>query len=374
MPKKISLELEGYIRGLCDTGLSQRDIVQHLSKRNVSINQSTISRIKNNVGMEREHRSKGKIYTQRRDRPIRTKSMVAKVRRIVTKENPPKKQQLADKLGLSRRTLSRIIQEDCHLELRSKRNVLTLTDKQMQNRKTNSRKLYRNHLSADKSDFAVTLDEALFYFIPGNQTSKTCFIKRGYQTPEDWVRKVNEIQAPKVMVVAAMTSRGPLQARCVPIKTKVNALYYIDNVLRPIIEKELPTLFPDDMNKIFIHHDKATSHTANQTMAFLKEMKEKYGISYQEKEDIVVKRADVSPMDFFGFGWLKTKVQSRRVKTLQGFCKAIREEWSKLSPDVCKRVYESWKVRCRVVAEQQGKVCEGRKDIHRHRKSLFNCN
>lgn len=76
-------------------------------------------------------------------------------------------------------------------------------------------------------------------------------------------------------------------------------------------------------------------------MAFLSEIKEKYEILYQEMKDIVLKRVYVSPMDFFGFGCLKTKVKSTRVKTLKSFCNANRKEWSKLSSDACKRVYES---------------------------------
>jgi len=98
------------------------------------------------------------------------------------------------------------------------------------------------------------------------------------------------------MVVAGMSFRGPLKARFVPINSKMNAKYYIDHILKPVIEKELPTLFPNEMHKVFIHHDKASVHTADPTIAFLTKMSKKYGIHFQEKQDIIVKGADVSPM------------------------------------------------------------------------------
>ena len=137
-------------------------------------------------------------------------------------------------------------------------------------------------------------------------------------------------------------------------KTKVNATYYIDKFLRPIIEDELPVLFPGEMNKVFIHHEKASSYISKQTMTFLTQMREKYAISFECKEEIVVEGADVSPVDFNGFGWLINKVETSKYRTIGGFCKIIREEWSKLSKKTCENVFNACKIRCRVVANSDG--------------------
>ena len=134
------------------------------------------------------------------------------------------------------------------------------------------------------------------------------------------------------------------------------------------LKKELVPLFKDDMDKVFIHHDKASSHTAGKTVEFLTQMNEKYGITFQRKEDIVVKGADVAPMDFFGFGWLKSKVKKRRFRTFKGFVKTIREEWSKLSPQFCENVFEEWKARCLLIKKEQGRHIEQIKKIHNKRR------
>jgi len=210
------------------------------------------------------------------------------------------------------------------MEKRKKTRVHTLTEHEIKNRSRNSIRLYRS-ICGHRTQFSVTLDEAMFFFIPGQHSSDVFFVRKGEEIPENYVKQVREVQAPHVMVVAGMTGRGPLKARIVLPKTKINADYYIKKVLRPIIEKELPSLYPDDMDKLFVHHDKAPSHMANRTFDFLAEMKQKYGISFQVKEDIAVKGADCSPMDFFAFGWLKSKIKETKANTLKASAEASQD-------------------------------------------------
>ena len=170
------------------------------------------------------------------------------------------------------------------------------------------------------------------------------------------------------MVVAGMTFLGPAKARIIPMNVKINKDVYVDYVLKPLIEKELPLMFPEDMIKVFIHH-KATSHTARTTIEYLESMSQKFGISYQKKEDIVVKGADVAPMDFTGFSWLKRRVNMRRARTLKGLCKIIRQEWSMFSVPFCQNAFDSWKRRCRMVVDRQGNHIENVKSLHRKKTS-----
>ncbi|UYV75772.1 PRLHR [Cordylochernes scorpioides] len=56
------------------------------------------------------------------------------------------------------------------------------------------------------------------------------------------------------------------------------------------------------MDKVFLHHDKASSHTSNKTQQFLQEMKDTLGLNFIRNSDIPVKSPDASPLDFYGFG------------------------------------------------------------------------
>ena len=79
----------------------------------------------------------------------------------------------------------------------------------------------------------------------------------------------------------------------------------MEYVLKPLFTEHLPRLYPRDMDKVFFHHDKASSHTANLTIEYLEQMKDELGISYLNKKDIPVKCSDGSSLlDFFGFCFL----------------------------------------------------------------------
>lgn len=77
---------------------------------------------------------------------------------------------------------------------------------------------------------------------------------------------------------------------------------------------ELKKIFPyfdDKAYKVIIHHDKTTSHTAAN---YIENINKKYGMSFLNKVDTPVKGADISLMDFFGFGYIKQGMKNREQK------------------------------------------------------------
>ncbi|UYV72737.1 hypothetical protein LAZ67_10000469 [Cordylochernes scorpioides] len=179
--------------------------------------------------------------------------------------------------GTSLKTINNIIRKDLELDTRRKGKVHKLTPFHMKNRATNARKLYEEHLAGSRSEYTATLDEAWMYVTYCNGIRKICF-----------------------MVVGVMTGRGVLPLIKVPSKVKVNSEFYIECVLKPVIE-QLKDLYPGEMDKVFLHHDKASSHTSNKTQQFLQEMKDTLGLNNIRNSDIPVKSPDASPLDFYGF-------------------------------------------------------------------------
>ena len=121
------------------------------------------------------------------------------------------------------------------------------------------------------------------------------------------------------------------------------------------------------MSKVFFHHDKAPSHTANLTKDYLDQLKSSMGISYLEKQDIPVKAPDASPLDFYGFGYLKQQLSKRKARTLDGVWKLSQEIWSQIDVETCQKVFNAWKRRCRLISAKNGEQIEHTKDIHRRR-------
>lgn len=182
---------------------------------------------------------------------------------------------------------------------------------------------------------------------------------------ENYVCEKSEKFADKIMVVGAMSGRGTLPLIRVPHNVKINAKYYIEKVLKPLLEIEVPKLYGEDTSKVFVHHDAASSHTARITAQYAAELQQNLGITLISNKDIPVKSPDASPMDFFGFGVLKQAIFKRRATTMDGLCKVLDDEWSKITPEKCLKVFDSWKRRLRSISEKNGEHVENTKQIHR---------
>jgi hypothetical protein len=150
----------------------------------------------------------------------------------------------------------------------------------------------------------------------------------------------------------------------VPPKIKINGQTYVDNVLKPLFEKFLPEKYPNEMSKVVLHHDKASSHTCKLVQEYLKNLMMELGINYLKNNDIPTKAPDIALLDFFGFGYLKQMLFKTKVKTLSGLWKKCKELWSGIPQDMINRAFQAWKRRCRMVYNVHGNHIENTKKIH----------
>ena len=104
----------------------------------------------------------------------------------------------------------------------------------------------------------------------------------------------------------------------------------------------LPRLYPNEMDKVYFHHYKASSHTANLTTEYLVKMKAELGISCINKDEIPVKAPDGSPLDFFGFGYLKQRLCPEGPELWMVFGNFLRRYWSEIDIAQIQRVFNSW--------------------------------
>lgn len=139
------------------------------------------------------------------------------------------------------------------------------------------------------------------------------------------------------------------------------------NVLRWLLEIEIPKKYPGELLKVFIHHDAASSHTTKFMQQYAQDLKERTGMTLMSNSDIPIKSPDTSPKDFFGFGYLKQKRFKKKASTLAGLWKALRKEWQLVSPEMFQKVFENWKPRLRLVAKKDRLHVENTKTIHRRR-------
>lgn len=274
---------------------------------------------------------------------------------------------MAKKIGCSTKVVDRIIHEDLGLATRKKAVLHQLNDRQIQIRKTNARKLSREHVRPENYEFLVTLDEAWLYSDETDAPNPLCYLKRGENIENQAVLKQRELGGKKVMVVGILTGRGPIPLKFVQKNVKINSIYYCNEVLIPLVKKWLPELYPEALEKVFIHHDAATSHTSRYTTEVMKSLADDHQITFIDKEDIPIKSPDASPLDFFGFGHLKHQLKSRRPTIIQGLRKIASRLWMEIDSELIKKVFDSWHRRLLQIEYKSGHHIEHTKKIHRKR-------
>ena len=351
----------------CPGITSYRDVVKKLKVKGYFVSTMNVYNVVNSKGKQRKCEETGAKYKKCRPCPIVTPEVIKAIDQLTNRENVPTQSFIAQKVNVSQATVNRVIHDKLDKKTREKTKVHVLNLIEMKNRMSTCIRLYKNHLAGDKCKYVVTLDESWIHLkFQGNKTS-FCYIKRGESVPEDWVKQKRTLWEEKFMVIAVMTYYGTVPLFKLPHGRTMNAEFYVNNVLKPLIHNYLLPIFAEDMNKVFLHHDKSPVHTAEMTKLYLQSMTEKFGLTFISKEDIPVKGADCAPLDFYGFGYLKRKVESSGVRTIKGSWKKCQEVWSAISPRTCASVYQSWKRRCRKIYERRGSHVEQVKEIHKRK-------
>jgi hypothetical protein len=156
--------------------------------------------------------------------------------------------------------------------------VHALNAKHKRNRKTNCRKLYEGHLAGRKSEYMVTLDESYLYLQDGKISRRIYYSKSGNLDPK-FVKQKPEKFGDKIMIVGALTGGGVVPLIKVKQGVKANLDIDIEDVLKPILEESVAKLYPGELDKVFIHHDMATSHTSRKTSRYAQDLKARLGMT-----------------------------------------------------------------------------------------------
>ncbi|UYV71358.1 hypothetical protein LAZ67_8002744 [Cordylochernes scorpioides] len=147
------------------------------------------------------------------------------------------------------------------------------------------------------------------------------------------------------MVACGISYEGKLKIIKVERNAKINSEYYQNNILEPIFLNDIPSIYGKQSNKVWFHHDNATSHTSSSTQAYLEDLWQRTGINTSPKNRTPVKSPDLAPMDFCIFGCLKRALGKRHSGTIEGLWKVVKEEWDLLSMTMIRKCLLLWKIR-----------------------------
>jgi len=163
------------------------------------------------------------------------------------------------------------------------------------------------------------------------------------------------LHSEKVTVWAAFSSKGVIGPFFYE-EAGETATVTSDRYLRLLRTKFLPALTRrgETPETCWFQQDGAAPHTANVVLNWLTETFGENLISLKTDTKWPPHSPDLSPLDFFLWGYLKDKVYSPKPTTVFEMKHAIRREMKKISADTCHNVINSFRRRLQLVVQKRG--------------------
>lgn len=256
---------------------------------------------------------------------------------------------MANLLGVSASTINRTIDKDLDMKKATKGKVHALSDRTVAQRMARALPLY-NYIRGRRLKYIVSIDEAWAYSSYCNGQRKIFYRFRGDTTQKKWINFCKKNGANGVMFACGISWRGPTDIYFVEPGAKVNADYYFKYVLRPIVEKDIPRLYPGEVAKVILHQDSAPAHTAKKTIAYLKST----GIQFIRKEDWLSNAPDAAPMDYGINGNFKRMLFNPVAKNLRGLKLVLRRVWRAFPLPLIRKTLLAWPGRLLKIHEANG--------------------
>lgn len=192
---------------------------------------------------------------------------------------------------------------------------------------------FNNHLNNnDILDLTFMSDEAWVHLSGyiNNQNYRTWATENPHTVIE------HSLHPLKIGVWVALSRRriiGPIF-----FNETINAERYRTQILQPFIEQ----LHDDEIRNGYFQQDGAPGHVAHATIQFLQEFFDERVIS---RGIWPARSPDLTPLDFFLFGYLKNKIFQNRIHTLEELQEAITREIQNINVNTLIALFENKKRR-----------------------------
>lgn len=290
-------------------------------------------------------------------RTVRTPENVEAVRLSVTRSPRRSARRHSVALGLSPRTVRRILHDDLHLHPYKIQIVQALNPRDYPIRIGFCEHMLR--LFEDDPLLAHNLwmsDEAHFHL--SGYVNKQNFRYWSAVNPQELHER--PLHSAKVTVWCAVSSNGIIgpyffeddDSRAVTV-TSARYVQMLENFLIPELRR-----FPVNENTYF-QQDGATSHTARVSMDLLRNLFPNRLISRNGDIQWPPRSPDLSSCDYFLWGYLKSKVFENRPRTVQDLKFRIGQEVRAITPAILRRVSENFRMRLRQCVQNGGRHLTG---------------
>ena len=202
-----------------------------------------------------------------------------------------------------------------------------LTDDVRKKCKELSISMYRKliQLSSSQRAAVVTCDESWF-FISYYYDSKWC--REGEEPPSSPKRLINE---EKIMFFVAFSTQGPILLHSLPTNISFTSTDMCQHILEELTTNAKASIKNVTKKNLILHFDNARPHIAKSTTEKIDEL-------HWERLEQPPYSPDISPCDFFLFGYVKSKFPSYHCSSTYDLNKAIR--------DICQKIPKKYLGKC----------------------------
>lgn len=200
---------------------------------------------------------------------------------------------------------------------------------------------FNEHFNQEQLNITFFSDEAWFH-LSGYINSQNY---RTWATENPHVYKETVLHPIKIGVWIAMSRRRIMTP--IFFNDTVNAARYREIILEPFINE----LHDDELQNGYFQQDGATPHTANATITYLEEYFDNRLIS---RGQWPAHSPDLTPLDFFLFGYLKNVVFRNPLHTLDELKNAIIAAVNDINEEVLANVFANMQRRINLCLENDG--------------------
>jgi len=266
---------------------------------------------------------------------------------------------LGEKYKVHRTTVARYVKQNFGLSRKKKRKVHLLNERQKVIRFQRSHRLYQ--FLKDNLDKIISTDEKVFHLSQANGETDFFFAKRGDRTRHFFSSRDKNF--PKsVMVWGGISKSGKTKLRFIKPGVKVNAQYYIDEILKPFQKDDLKELYPNGDG--ILQQDSAPSHASKKTIDFLT----KENIRFIPPAMWTPSSPDNAPLDYSIWHYMEVKLKKRKVRTLQGLKRTLTDIWNKMPQNIIDNVLNKWPSICLSIYKARGDNIEQNREKNRKSK------
>lgn len=295
----------------------------------------------------------GEVANQKRSKKktARTPSNINQVKKELkkkTRNSSPKRTpfRLAQKLNISKSSVSRILKYDLGARAYKRHIVHKLNEKNKMDRLQRCKWLLRNITNEDAKNVLFT-DESVFPIsgYHNAQNERIYAVNKADISPEEMLKERQ--QFPKsVMVWMGVSTKGKTDVIVCEEGCKITAETYKEGIL----QNALPQAKKMHRGKLIWQQDSAPSHKAKSTQSYLK--KSVHRLIPADRWPPC--SPDLNPMDYCVWGMLKQRVYARHFTTTDELAGIIKEEAKLLDQGKITSSIEQWRKRMQLVVRNNG--------------------